>query len=188
LIVYKILLVEMDKTAFLILFLIASFIGAEAQRLPGLDLSPMDVALYQTSRSGPVIAKIYYSRPYANERKVWGGLIPDGKVWRTGANEAPEITFFQDVDFGGEEIKAGTYSLFTLFNANEVTFILNEGLNQWGAYEYSEEKDIIRVPATVFEKTTDHVENFTVTFDNQDDGSTHLVIAWSDKQARLVIK
>jgi len=156
--------------------------------LPGLDISPMDAAVYQIERNTPVIAKVYYSRPYANDRKVWGGLIPDGKVWRTGANEAAEITFYKDVYFGGKSVKAGTYCLFTLTGEGKVTFILNKELNQWGTYEYNPDKDLIRVPAAKVEKTTDHIENFTIAFDNQEDGSTHLVIAWADKQARVVIK
>ena len=177
------------KTALLLSILFfAGIISVDAQRFPGLDKSPMDAAIYRTDRNAPAIAKVVYSRPFANDRTVWGGLIPYGKVWRTGANEAPEITFYKDVNFGGKEVKAGTYSLFSLSTENDVTFILNEDLNQWGAYGYNESKDVVRVPAAIVEKTAEHVENFTIVFDNQDDGSTHLVIAWADKQARLPLK
>jgi hypothetical protein len=178
----------MNKAVLLSIIFFAGLVSIDAQRLPGLDKSPLDAAIYRTERNSPAIAKIVYSRPFANDRTVWGGLIPYDKVWRTGANEAPEITFYQDVTFGGKAIKAGTYCLFTLATADNVTFILNEELNQWGTYGYNDSKDIVRVPAAVVEKTADHVENFTITFDNQSDGSTHLVVAWADKQARLPLK
>ena len=166
----------------------AMFIGIDAQKYPGVDKSPMDASFWRAERNSPPSARVLYSRPYAKGRTVWGGLIPYGKVWRTGANEAAEITFYKDVDFGGKAVKAGTYALFTLAEEGKVTAILNDQLHQWGAYGYNQDKDVARASAAVVEKTAQSVENFTILFDNQSDGSTHLVMAWDDMQARVAIK
>ena len=79
-----------------------------AQKFSGLDKSPLDMASFPSK--GDKVVKIYYSRPQLKGRSL-SELTPNGKVWRTGANEATEITFFKDVNFGGKSIKAGTYVL-----------------------------------------------------------------------------
>ena len=91
---------------------------------------------------------INYGSPAVNERTIFGDLVPYGQVWRTGANEATRITFSEDVLFGEERsmVPAGTYSLFTLPNSREDwTIILNKTADQWGAYDYSEDDDLVRV-------------------------------------------
>ncbi|PPK85771.1 Protein of unknown function (DUF2911) [Neolewinella xylanilytica] len=91
---------------------------------------------------------INYGSPSVNERTIFGDLVPYGQVWRTGANEATRITFSEDVLFGEEQspVPAGTYSLFTLPNSKEDwTIILNKTADQWGAYDYSEGDDLVRV-------------------------------------------
>ena len=75
---------------------------------------------------------VTYGRPYKKERKIFGGLEPYGKVWRTGADQATQITFEKDGTFGGKPVKAGTYTLFTIPNPDEWTIILNSQLGQWG--------------------------------------------------------
>lgn len=85
--------------------------------------------------------KVVYGQPSKKGRVIFGELVPFGKVWRTGANEATEITFAKDVVFAGKEVKAGTYTLFTIPNTNAWTIILNTKLGEWGAYEYEKNKD-----------------------------------------------
>jgi hypothetical protein len=68
--------------------------------------------------------------------------VPYGKVWRTGANEATEIKFYQDVDLGGKKVKAGSYSLFTIPGEKEWVGDLNTDLDYWGAYKYNEKNDV----------------------------------------------
>ncbi|MEO0473434.1 MAG: DUF2911 domain-containing protein [Bacteroidota bacterium] len=155
-------------------FMLASD-GLFAQKFPGLDKSPADIA-YLRSGDRKAVAKVVYSRPQKKGREVMGGLIPEGKVWRTGANEATEITFFQDVKFGGKEVKAGTYSLFTIAGEEEWTVILNTDLNQWGAYSYQDGHDLLRVKASP-KQTADEIEAFTITFDKTEGGS-NLILAW----------
>lgn len=141
-----------------------------AQKFPGLDKSPMDVALYRTERNTPPLAKVVYSRPQLNGRSL-SSLAPEGKLWRTGANESTEITFYKDATIGGKSVKAGTYTLFTVPGAKEWTVILNSDVNTWGAYSHDEGKDVIKVtaPATMAD---DSIEAFAITFDQN--GTMHL--------------
>jgi len=88
---------------------------------------------------------INYGSPSARGREIWGGLVPYGEVWRSGANEATAITFPVDVLIQGQELKAGKYSLFTIPTAEQWTVIFNTVSDQWGAYEYDETKDALRV-------------------------------------------
>ena len=87
---------------------------------------------------------ISYGQPSKKERKIFGELVPFNKVWRAGANEATEITFKEDMNFGGKPIKAGTYSLFINPTETEWTIILNPELKQWGSFNYDKikEKDV----------------------------------------------
>ncbi|ADV47855.1 DUF2911 domain-containing protein [Cellulophaga sp. E16_2] len=149
---------------------------ASAQKFSGLDKSPMDVAAYPTSyKVAEKIAKVSYSRPQLKGRSI-AELAPAGAVWRTGANEAVEVTFYKDVTFGGSAVKAGTYSLFTIPGAKEWTVILNSKLNQWGAYSYDESADIVRVKGTV-SSGSESLDAFSIAF-KESDKSADLVIGW----------
>lgn len=142
----------------------------EAQKFRGLDKSPMDAATYPGSyRVSDKAVKIIYSRPQLKGRSV-SDLAPAGKVWRTGANEAPEITFYKDVTLGGKSVKAGTYSLFTIPGNDEWTVILSSDINVWGAYSYDEKSDVARVSGKVSQGES--LEAFSITFD--DDGNMHM--------------
>ena len=150
--------------------------NSNAQKFSGLDKSPMDAAIYPTSsKVAEKLVKITYSRPQLKGRSI-SELAPAGVVWRTGANEAVEITFYKDVDFGGSAVKAGTYSLFTIPGAKEWTVILNKKLNQWGAFSYDEAADIVRVKGTV-SSGTESLEAFSIAF-KEGDAKTDLVMGW----------
>lgn len=120
--------------------------------------------------------KVTYGRPYKKGRVVFGGLEKYGQVWRTGADEATEITFMKDGTFGGQPVKAGTYTLFTIPGENEWSVILNSELGQWGAYGYDKAKDKdvlkVKVPAA---KTASPTEQLTITLQEKD-----MVIAWDN--------
>lgn len=94
---------------------------------------------------GSVELTVNYGSPSARGREIWGGLVPYGEVWRSGANEATAITFPVDVLIQGQELKAGKYGLFTIPTAEQWTIIFNTVADQWGAYEYDETKDALRV-------------------------------------------
>jgi Protein of unknown function (DUF2911) len=103
-----------------------------------------------------VEVQVEYGRPSVNGRAVWGKLVPYGKVWRTGADEATTITFAKDVRVEGQPLAAGTYSLFTVPGEKEWQVVFNKTARQWGAFEYDAGQDALRV--TVTPETGDHVE------------------------------
>lgn len=127
---------------------------------------------------------VSYGRPYKKDRVIFGGLEAYGKVWRTGANEATEITFKKDGEFGGKPVKAGTYSLFTIPTEKEWTVILNPELKQWGAYGYDKIKDKnvleVVVPSTSLSEV---VEQLTIT-----PSAKSLTIAWDKTQISIPVK
>src|SRR3954471_10267519 len=93
---------------------------------------------------------IVYGRPYSKDpksgatRKIWGELVPFGKVWRTGADEATLLTTTQALDIGGTSFAAGTYSLYTLPDASGAKLIVNKQTGQWGT-KYDEAQDLARI-------------------------------------------
>jgi len=88
---------------------------------------------------------ISYSSPGVKGRKIWGGLVPYDKVWRAGANEATKITFSTDVWIEGKKLSAGSYGFFVIPKEKEWTIIFNKVADQWGAFEYNESQDALRL-------------------------------------------
>ena len=126
-----------------------------------------------------VYARVTYSRPAKNSREVFGKLIPYGKVWRVGANEATEIKFFTDATIQGKKIKAGVYSLYAIPTETEWTLIFSTDLDQWGAYSYKQDLDVLRVTVPV-KKTEEPIENLSIQFKKAGDimNESILMIAW----------
>ncbi len=136
---------------------------------------------HETVNSGNV--SVTYGRPAKKGRDIFGSLVPYGKVWRAGADEATEITFKKDGSLGGQAVKAGTYTLFVIPNATEWTIILNSQLKQWGAYEYDKhkDKDVLKINVPVG-KTSGAVENFTIKFDGG-----KLIMEWDTTQVAVPV-
>lgn len=128
--------------------------------------------------------KVSYGQPSKRGREIFGTLVPYGQVWRTGANEATEITFAKDTQFGGKPVKAGTYTLFTIPNEKEWTVILNSVTGQSGAFDYEKNKgkDVLSVKAPV-QKLSSPTEKFTIQVtDNA------LKILWDSTSASVALK
>ncbi|WP_092101405.1 DUF2911 domain-containing protein [Pontibacter chinhatensis] len=96
---------------------------------------------------GDVNVTVNYSSPSVKDRNIWGGLVPYGQVWRSGANEATTVTFDKDVMVEGQKLAAGTYSFYTLPSEEEWTVIFNKKAKQWGT-QYDEKEDALRVKVT----------------------------------------
>jgi|TARA_B110000444_G_scaffold253369_1_gene284133 hypothetical protein len=169
--------------AFFVITLISSS-QLTAQEFKSLDKSPMDMAAFPSSyKISDKIVKVIYSRPQLNGRDVMK-LAPADKVWRTGANEAAEITFYKDVIFGGKEIKAGTYSLFTIPSYDgDWTVIINRARNVWGSYYYKQEQDVFRVTGQT-SKTEENIEAFSMIFDKD----MTLKMGWGNSVTSVSIK
>ena len=150
--------------AFFLIALISS-LQLTAQNFKDLDKSPMDVAAFPSSyKISDKTVKVIYSRPQLNGRDLVK-LAPPEMVWRTGANEAAEITFYKDVIFGGKALKAGTYSLFTIPSLDgDWTVIINRARNVWGSYYYKQDQDVIRVSGKT-STTEENIEAFSMMFD-----------------------
>ncbi len=165
----------------------------KAQSFRGLDKSPMDMAYYPDNFAHDrkpeqkAIVRVTYSRPEMKGREIFGKLVPYGKVWRTGANEATEIKFYQNVELAGKKVKAGTYSLFTIPAEKEWTIILNSDLDYWGAYSYKEANDVVRVTAPSTE-TKSTVENFTIQFENKGEKQGVMKLAWAKTVVEVPFK
>jgi tetratricopeptide (TPR) repeat protein len=120
--------------------------------------------------------ELNYSRPGMKGRKIFGDLVPWGKVWRTGANSATRIKFTDDVTIGGQQLKAGEYAIYTVPNEKEGEIIINRGSADWGT-NYKQEDDIFRVKATPV-KLDQSVETFTMQFANIKPNSGELQLMW----------
>ncbi|HVK96384.1 MAG TPA: DUF2911 domain-containing protein, partial [Flavisolibacter sp.] len=120
--------------------------------------------------------ELIYSRPGIKGRKVFGDLVPYGKVWRTGANQATRIKFADDVTIAGQPLKAGEYAIFTVPNEKEWEIIINKGSENWGT-NYNQSADILRVKVKP-EKLNDAVETFTMQFADVKPTTAALQIMW----------
>jgi hypothetical protein len=129
---------------------------------------------------------IEYSRPSMKGRKIMGGLVPYGKVWRTGANEATTLTTETDLDIGGAKVPAGKYTLYTLPSEGTWKLIINKQTGQWGT-EYDEKQDLARVDMKASELAVP-VEQFTISLDQDSNSSADLILEWEKTRQTVVIK
>ncbi len=170
-------------TAMLIAFTLVFSIDAEAQKFSKMDVSPMDAAAYPSDYKNSIkLIKITYSRPQLKDRSI-STLAPNGKVWRTGANEAAELTLYKDMKLGGTTVKAGTYTFYAIPGEKEWTAIINTDLNVWGSYFYDESKDVARltVPVTSDSKS---LEAFSIVFDESDNG-VDMHLGWGNTRVKV---
>jgi hypothetical protein len=129
-----------------------------------------------TQRIGITDITINYHRPLVNNRKVWGGLVPYGQVWRAGANENTTISFSDPVMIEGKPLEAGIYGLHMLPTANDWTVIFSKTSTAWGSFTYKEGEDALRV--TVKPKTAEMHNALTYDFDDVQPESTVVTMTW----------
>lgn len=127
-----------------------------------------------TQAIGTTDITIDYHRPGVKGRKVWGGLVPYGQVWRTGANEATMITFSDDVTIEGKPLPKGTYSLHTIPGPSEWTIIFNKVAKQWGSFSYKQEEDALRVNVKPHAAPMTEWMEFAVTPASADSGTVEI--------------
>ena len=156
---------------------LATGLFAQTPAAPKLNFPEASPAATVTQHVGLTDIQVNYARPGAKGRKVFGGLVPYGKVWRTGANTATKISFSTPVKLNGTEIAAGTYELFTIPGASEWTVIIHKNMSQWGAYAYDEKNDVARIKVPAVALTNLH-ETLNIFFDDLRDESATLKIVW----------
>ena len=130
---------------------------------------------------------VTYGRPSIRGRKIMGGLVPYGQVWRTGADEATTFETDANLDINGLKVPAGKYSLFTLPTEGGWTLILNKTAKQWGAFNYKEGNDLGRTKMNVT-KAGAPVEQFTITITPSGSNAATLKLEWENTVASVPIK
>lgn len=156
-----------------------------------VDISPMDMSYFPVEypklkmadeKTPPPVARVIYSRPHLQKRRLFANILKFDEPWRLGANEATEIDFFKPVTIQGTKVQAGRYILYCVPHADKWTIVLNTGIDTWGLKQDST-KDVHRfdIPITI----NNHIlEYFTLLFEKTDRGAA-LVMAWDDVVARL---
>src|SRR6202165_488761 len=172
----------LKKTALAILLVVATCVISYGQQEESKRPSP--AAQAQCKFSDGKTITVDYSSPRMRGRKIFGGLVPYGKAWRTGANEA--TTFVTDeslITVEGTNIPAGSYTIFTVPNPDKWAVIINKHTNEWGIpYKY-ESEELARVPMSVT-RLSSPVENFAISFDHTG-GSCTMRMSWENTQASV---
>jgi hypothetical protein len=112
-----------------------------------------------------------YSSPRMKGRKIYGGLVPYGQVWRLGANEATTFVNTADLTVAGKDVPAGSYTIFAIPDQSRWTLIISKKTGEWGIPYPGESYELARVEMTS-SKLPSPVENFTISFDQTSGGCT----------------
>lgn len=127
-----------------------------------------------------------YGRPSLKGRVMFGDRIPYGKVWRTGANKITDLTLSEPMTIEGKAVTTGKYGLYSIPTADSFTFIINKDANAWGAYDYKEANDVVRLVVKA-EKIATKTETLTFEFVDLTPTSAVLQMRWENTLARLTI-
>lgn len=171
------------KKIFLLAIASSIFIYSEAQQLNIPQPSPTATIKQNFALSN---IEISYSRPGVKGRKVFGDLVPYGKVWRTGANNATTITFGEEVMIGGKKVAAGKYGLLTIPNANEWTFIISKQTDVTSPADYKQDQDVVRVTAKP-ETTPFAIETMMISIDDIKSNSCSIGLGWEKTWASFEV-
>ncbi|MCU0358243.1 MAG: DUF2911 domain-containing protein [Cyclobacteriaceae bacterium] len=167
----------------ILIVLAVVILGADihAQQAVKPRVSPLAIAAV---RYKDTYLKITYGQPHKRGREIFGQVVPFGEVWRTGANEATEITLTKDVYLAGRLIPVGTYSLFTIPYPDRWTIILNRETGLWGSYNYNQKLDFIRFDIVTADTGGIPYEAFTIQID-QRNSLADLILLWD--QTKVII-
>ena len=168
---------------FVVAFVASSLLAQEAKKI---EFPQASSGATVKERVGVTDVSIEYSRPNMRERKIFGGLVPYGQIWRTGANAATKMTFSTDVKLGGTPVPAGTYALFTIPGEAEWTVILSKVSDEWGSYAYNQKDDQARIKVKPV-SLADPLETMTIGVQDIRAGKANLVIAWEKTKVPVEI-
>jgi hypothetical protein len=168
-------------------FALFLFIGFKVLQHQTKSHSPEEVVNYE---GGNNELSVFYNRPYMKGRKIFGELVPFGEVWRTGANEATTFSCEKSINFGGKQLPAGLYTLWTIPGPDAWTVILNRrqyswGVNNSGLPSREADADVLQVEVPV-ETTPDETEQFTIAFEGQG-RQPELVLNWEHTKVEVPI-
>ena len=174
----------MKKISFLIACVIVCCCIAEAQQLRTPAPSSTQTVRQEFGLSNVELA---YSRPGVKERKIFGDLVPFGKVWRTGANNATTITFGDEVMIGNTKVPAGKYGLLTIPDKDQWTIIISKQVDVTSPSDYKQDQDVVRFTAKA-ESLPFSVETFTIMFNNVKPSSMDVDLIWDQTLVTLPLK
>lgn len=170
----------MKKIIFLLFSVISISTFAQGIKMP--SPSPAQSIKQDFSLSS---VEVKYSRPVIKGRKIFGDVVPFGKLWRTGANSPTSITLGEDVKIAGQALKAGTYQLLTIPSQFSWEIIFNTGTN--GVFNYKPEEDVLKVKIAT-SVLSQSVESFTVQFANVTSNKMDLVLSWEKASVAIPIE
>ena len=159
-------------------------VGATSAAQQDKSKRPSPPATAECKLAGKTVT-IDYSSPRAKGRKIYGDLVPYGKVWRAGANEATTLVSDTDLTVGGTTVPSGSYTIFTIPNADKWTLVISKKTGEWGTAYPGPGEDLARVDMTV-SKLPSPIENFTISLDKNGAGCT-LHIDWETTRASVDI-
>jgi hypothetical protein len=164
--------------------IILMFVFALVQLVPATaqDKKPLSPKETVKGKVGAANVEIVYSRPSSKGRTMIGGNEAYGKVWRTGANDATTIEFDKAVKIEGKDLPAGKYALFTIPNEKEWTIIFNKEHKQWGAFNYKQSEDALRVNVPAG-KPKSFVETFTISTEGN-----KVILAWENSEVSFKVQ
>ena len=163
--------------------LYCSGVSAQTPKVEFPSPSPLSTL---KQRVGLTDIEIAYSRPSARGRPIFGGLVPYGEVWRTGANARTRISFSTPVNLNGKDIPAGDYSLFTIPGENEWTVIINKDTKS-SPFEYNASNDVARFTAPVA-SVAEQIETFTILVNAIRDDSARIDLLWEHTAVPIHLK
>jgi len=167
--------------AVIALFALTTLVSAQQDK----SKRPSPPASAQCKFSDGKTVNVDYSSPRVKGRKIFGELVPNGQVWRTGANEATTFVADTNLSVGGTNVPAGSYTIFTVPNADKWSLVISKKTGEWGTDYAGEKEDLARVPMSV-SKTSAPVENFTISFDQKGSSCT-LNLDWENTRASVDI-
>lgn len=167
------------------MFVLFSAMQINAQSFKSLDKVPHDISYYRESRVAEPLVKVLYGRPSKDKEDVFGTLIPYGKIWRTGYNEATEIKFYRDVQFGTTTVKAGTYTLLTIPYKKEWKVILNSQTDTWGAFQYNPDFNVAEITVPV--SKAENLDTFSIAFKKRIN-TVEMALGWGTTRVKIPLQ
>jgi tetratricopeptide (TPR) repeat protein len=165
------------KTAFILVFVLlasSAFSQVLPKKSPKSEIEQL-VGLNEI--------ELVYSRPNANGRTLFGDLVPYGKVWRLGANEPTIIDLKYPIMINNQTIDSGSYAVFAIPYKSYWKVVFNTDTEQWGSSDYDEAKNVVEYTAAV--SSCNHVESFTLSFEDVDEASAILAIRWGTTEVKV---
>ena len=175
----------MKKKLGTIMIVAATLVYARAFAQLSLPVPSPKASVKQTV--GVTDIEIEYSRPAVKGRKVWGDLVPFGKVWRTGANSATAFKVSTDVEIGGKKIAKGEYAIFSIPAEKDWVIIINSNEGQKGSVDYKENLDLVRVNAKA-EKSPEFKERLEFSIDLLSDDKAKVWMSWENVRVGFEVK